>query len=186
MAELMAAYSPPIPNPVRNRNRKNHHGAKDSAVSAVAARYVPRVIMKSFLRPYRSVSQPKNSAPTHAPATYMAAPNPVICPWVMSMPLPGLLICPEMFPTMVTSRPSRIQTVPSPIMIIQCHRDHGSRSSRAGTLVVTVPVWTSLTVVLLVSAACGRRPALTEPPAASPRYPVTAVLLGRHREATAC
>ena len=38
MAELIAAYSPPMPNPVRNRNRKNHQGAKDSAVSAVAAR----------------------------------------------------------------------------------------------------------------------------------------------------
>src|SRR5579859_2085601 len=45
---------------------------------------------------------------------------------------------------MVTSRPSRIQTVPRPITIIQCHRDQGSRSRRAGTLVVTVPVSTSL------------------------------------------
>ena len=140
MAELIAAYSPPMPNPVRNRNRKNHHGAKDNAVSAVAARYVPRVIMNSFLRPNRSVSQPKNSAPRQAPSTYIAAPNPVIWAWVMSMPLPGLLICPEMFPTMVTSRPSRIQTVPRPITIIQCHRDQGSRSRRDGTLVVTVPV----------------------------------------------
>ena len=96
--------------------------------------------MNSFLRPNRSVSQPKNSAPTHAPATYMAAPNPVTCAWVMSMPLPGLLSWPEMLPTMVTSRPSRIQTVPSPITIIQCQRDQGSRSSRAGTFVVTVPV----------------------------------------------
>jgi hypothetical protein len=38
MAELIAAYSPPIPNPVRNRNRKNHQGANDSAVIAVATR----------------------------------------------------------------------------------------------------------------------------------------------------
>jgi hypothetical protein len=58
----------------------------------------------------------------------------------MSRPLPGLEICPERFPTMVTSRPSRIQTVPRPITIIQCHRDQGSRSRRDGTLVVTVPV----------------------------------------------
>ena len=70
----------------------------------------------------------------------MAAPNPVIWAWVMSMPLPGLLSCPEMLPTIVTSRPSRIQTVPRPITIIQCHRDQGSRSRRAGTFVVTVPV----------------------------------------------
>ena len=96
--------------------------------------------MKSFLRPNRSVSQPKNRAPMQAPATYVAAPNPVIWLWVMWMPLPGLLIWPEIWPTIVTSRPSRIQTVPSPIMTIQCQRDHGSRSSRAGTLVLMVPV----------------------------------------------
>ena len=38
-------------------------------------------------------------------------------------------------PTIVTSRPSRIQTVPSPISTIQCQRAHGSRSSRAGIFV---------------------------------------------------
>ena len=38
MAELIAAYSPPMPNPVRNLNRKNHQGAKDKAVIAVATR----------------------------------------------------------------------------------------------------------------------------------------------------
>jgi hypothetical protein len=38
MAELIAAYSPPMPAPVRSRNKKNHQGANDSAVSAVAAR----------------------------------------------------------------------------------------------------------------------------------------------------
>src|SRR4051794_40178639 len=43
-----------------------------------------------------------------------------------------------MLPTIVTSRPSRIQTVPSPITTIQWNRDQGSRSSRAGTLVSIV------------------------------------------------
>ncbi len=38
IAELIAAYSPPIPNPVRNRNRKNHQVSKETAVSAVAPR----------------------------------------------------------------------------------------------------------------------------------------------------
>ena len=45
-----------------------------------------------------------------------------------------------MLPTIVTSSPSRIQTVPSPITIIQWKRDHGSRSSRAGTSVSIVAV----------------------------------------------
>src|SRR5215469_10682603 len=55
-------------------------------------------------------------------------------------PAAGCDSWPEMLPTIVTSRPSSIQTVPSPITIIQCHRDQGSRSRRAGTLVVTAPV----------------------------------------------
>ena len=70
------------------------------------------------------------------------------CDWVMWMPLPGMASWPEMFPTMVTSRPSRIHTVPSPMTIIQCHWDHGSRSSLAGTLVVILPVSTWLILSL--------------------------------------
>ena len=37
-----------------------------------------------------------------------------------------------MLPTIVTSSPSRIQTVPRPITTSQWNRDHGRRSSRAG------------------------------------------------------
>ncbi len=109
-----------------------------------------------------------------APATYAAAPNPVIWPWVMWMPLPGMLIWPEIWPTIVTSRPSRIQTVPSPMMIIQCHRDQGSRSSRAGTLVLIVPVCTSLTGLSLLLAAATLRAA-----GSGPRYPRLRGLFGR-------
>ena len=38
MAELIAAYSPPMPKPVRKRQAKNHHGWNEIAVSAVATR----------------------------------------------------------------------------------------------------------------------------------------------------
>src|SRR3954468_21515247 len=41
-------------------------------------------------------------------------------------------------PTIVTSSPSRIQTVPSPTMTSQCQLLQGSRSMRAGILVLTV------------------------------------------------
>jgi hypothetical protein len=34
----MAAYSPPMPKPVRKRKRKNHQVEKENAVIAVAAR----------------------------------------------------------------------------------------------------------------------------------------------------
>ena len=74
--------------------------------------------MNSFLRPSRSVSCPKNSAPRQAPATYAAAAMP-ICPVVIEMPLPFSVSRDATDPTMVTSRPSRIHTVPSPMMTIQ-------------------------------------------------------------------
>ncbi|SLI21430.1 Uncharacterised protein [Mycobacteroides abscessus subsp. abscessus] len=47
----MAAYSPPMPSPVKNRHNTNHQTENDSAVSAVAARYTASVMMNSFLRP---------------------------------------------------------------------------------------------------------------------------------------
>jgi hypothetical protein len=37
IAELIAAYSPPIPMPVTNRARKKYQGAKAKAVATVAA-----------------------------------------------------------------------------------------------------------------------------------------------------
>ncbi|HMJ03159.1 MAG TPA: hypothetical protein VK506_09460, partial [Conexibacter sp.] len=62
------------------------------------------------------------------------------------MPLPASVIRGAIAPTTVTWMPSRIQTVPNPITMRQCHRDHGKRSSRAGTSVsissgcdITVP-----------------------------------------------
>ena len=41
-------------------------------------------------------------------------------------------------PTIVTSSPSRIHTVPRPITTSQWKRDHGSRSSRAGIAFVSI------------------------------------------------
>ena len=57
---------------------------------------------------------------------------------------------------MVTSSPSRIHTVPSPITTSQCQRDQGSRSIRAGMSVVIVPVSTPLIAGLPVRAAATR------------------------------
>jgi hypothetical protein len=69
MAELIAEYSPPIPAPVRKRHRKKNQAVHEAAVARVARMYTASVIRKSFFRPKRSVSWPKKSAPTHAPAT---------------------------------------------------------------------------------------------------------------------
>jgi hypothetical protein len=43
-------------------------------------------------------------------------------------------------PWSVSSRPSRIQVMPSAMTTSQCHRLHGSRSMRAGTSVRTASV----------------------------------------------
>ena len=45
-------------------------------------------------------------------------------------------------PTMVTSSPSRIQTVPRPMTTSQCHLAQGNRSILAGMSVVMRPVST--------------------------------------------
>src|ERR1700685_1691131 len=52
-AELMAAYSPPIPAPVRLRNKQKLQKLQENAVAAVAARYTPSVMKNSRLRPSR-------------------------------------------------------------------------------------------------------------------------------------
>ena len=139
IAELIALYSPPMPMPVTNRQAKKISGVHANAVAIVAARYTPSVIMNSFFRPKRSVSWPNSSAPKHAPATYIDAAQPATSAEEMLMPLPLAEIAPAIEPTIVTSRPSRIHTVPSPMRILQCQRDQGRRSSRAGMLVSIVP-----------------------------------------------
>ena len=54
MAELMAAYSPPIPAPVKNRQTNKYIGFIENAVATVATRYTVSVVRNSFLRPIRS------------------------------------------------------------------------------------------------------------------------------------
>ncbi len=105
---------------------------------------MPSVIMNSFLRPKRSVSSPKTNAPTHAPAMYSDAAQPDTSAWEMPTPAPGSEMRPEIAPTTFTSNPSRIHAVPRPMMISQCQRDHGRRSSRCGMVVRIVPVCSSL------------------------------------------
>src|SRR5687767_13674714 len=74
-------------------------------------------------------------------------------------PRPVLSSCraADIEPTMVTSSPSRIQTVPSPITTSQCHRAHGSLSSRAGISVVIRPVSTPDAMVRLPFSDVGRK-----------------------------
>jgi len=78
----------------------------------------------------------------------------------MLMPLPFAEVAPAIDPTIVTSRPSRIHTVPSPTRIFQCQRDQGRRSSRAGMLVSIVPSYVSVAAPRHhLKSFCAMRPA---------------------------
>ena len=135
MAELIAAYSPPIPAPVSARNSAKVTNPVDAAVSSVATRYTESVTRKRRFLPTRSVSRPKTSAPRMAPARYAVAAPPTCCSVRASVS--GRTSAPATAPTSVTSSPSRTQVIPRAITTRQCHADHGSRSSRAGMSVST-------------------------------------------------
>jgi len=62
-------------------------------------------------------------------------------------------------PTSVTSKPSRIQVIPSPTTTSQCQRLHGSRSSRRGIMVSTAsPVAPSSSVAAAFALMSTKRP----------------------------
>ena len=56
IAELIAAYSPPMPMPVMKRKNTNDSKLNENAVVIVQTRYQPSENMKSRLRPSRSVA----------------------------------------------------------------------------------------------------------------------------------
>ena len=130
MAELMAAYSPPMPSPVTKRHTAKKAKFGEKAVAKVAAAYTASVTRNSFLRPSRSVMRPKTSAPMTAPATYTEPARPTCV--AVSASVSPRSSTPPMEPTSVTSRPSSTQAMPSAITTRQCQRDHGRRSRRAG------------------------------------------------------
>src|SRR4051812_9309029 len=100
---------------------------------------------------------------------------------LIAMPLPASVRRGAMAPTIVTSRPSRIQTVPSPITIRQWNLDHGRRSMRLGICVVIVRPRRSaggraaldVAVTVLIAAAPGGRVVWDAPvPPARPSLPL--------------
>src|SRR4051812_39576385 len=90
----------------------------------------------SFLRPRRSVSQPKKMAPSTAPVRYALPARPTSALLKCSAGLS--FSAPATVPASVTSRPSRIQVMPSAATTNVWKRLHGRRSSRAGMSVSTM------------------------------------------------
>lgn len=111
IVELIAVYSPPIPAPVRKRNSMKLIRFHDSAVAAVAARYSVSVTKNSLRRPSRSVSQPKPSAPSTAPAMYALPARPTSAFEKRSAGLVFSALATA--PASVTSRPSSSHVTPS-------------------------------------------------------------------------
>src|SRR3954464_2879423 len=90
----------------------------------------------NFLRRSRSVSQPKKTAPSTAPARYALPARPTSA---LENCRTGLCLrAPATVPARVTSRPSRIHVMPSAATTSVWKRPHGKRSSRAGMSVSTI------------------------------------------------
>ena len=146
IAELIAVYSPPIPVPAMNRKMTRNHRFGENPAIPLASRYVIRVTRNSRRRPSRSVSQPKNSAPTTSPSRYTEPSRPTSAAVRCSVLLSWRTV-----PTVATiwiSRPSRIQAAPSPRITRQWNLVHGRRSNRAGTSVLNVGTVGSVTGII--------------------------------------
>ena len=108
------------------------------------------------MRPKRSVSWPKNER-AEACAGDVDRGRDADLAGGDPMPLPFSVSREATEPTIVTSRPSRIQTVPRPMTTSQWKRDHGSRSSRAGISVSIVSAWAVSACAPAASLPCGTR-----------------------------
>src|SRR4051812_33059163 len=91
-----------------------------------------------------------------APATYIAPATPM-SELLMPRPVLAGFRASDIEPTIVTSSPSRIHTVPRPTTIIQCQRAQGRRSNRAGMSVVICPVSTPLVMLPPREGLCRER-----------------------------
>jgi hypothetical protein len=156
MAELIAAYSPPMPAPARTlvayRNRNQYPPGGVSAVSPPPTRYTASVIMNRFRRPSLSDSLPKNSAPMTWPIRYQVAMS-ATAPADMFSVLARVRSGPTLA-AIVISSPSRTHATPSAVTIRVWNFDQGSRSMRAGIRLLI----TGLLLAVGAGAAIGYSP----------------------------
>ena len=143
MAELIAAYSPPMPKPVRKRQAKNHHGSNEIAVSAVADEVDGRGDEEQLLAA-EAIGQPAEEQRADAGAGDVERRRQArdLRRRESASPLPGSAIRPPTLPTIVTSSPSRIQTVPEADDDQPVPARPRQPVQPGGDRVSTVPVWT--------------------------------------------
>ena len=135
MVELMAVYSPPMPAPVRNRNRAKLQKFHESAVAAVADEIDGERDEEELLaaEPIRQPAEEHRAQ--HGAGKVGAAGEPNL--GIAELQHGALLQRAGDAPTSVTSRPSRIQVMPSATTTSVWKRPHGSRSRREGISVST-------------------------------------------------
>ena len=133
IAELIAAYSPPIPIPVRTGRGRNTRPRTRTPSPRSRRGRAPRD-HEQLLAP-APVGELAEEQRAEARAGDVERRGDADVGASISMPLPGSVRRGAIAPTIVTSSPSRIQTVPRPMTMRQWNLAHGSRSSRAGTLV---------------------------------------------------
>ena len=157
IAELIAAYSPPMPKPVRKRNsgegqkstdERGHHRRDEvdrqrDEEDALASEPVGEAA---------EVERPEHGAGDVARAgePMSVAERPSVSSRCRTAPSE---------PTSVTSSPSSIQLTPSASTTRQCQRDHGSASRRAGrSLRITAPWGSTFGAVTRAGRLAQRRP----------------------------
>ena len=141
MAELIAAYSPPMPAPVEepagevprgvHRERRQHGGDRVDAERD-----------QEQLLPAEPVGELAEEQGADAGAGDVDGAGEADVEAVRPRPVLRAPSASDIEPTIVTSSPSRIHTVPRPTTTSQCQRVQGSRSIRAGMSVVIRPVST--------------------------------------------
>ncbi len=131
IAELIAAYSPPMPKPVKKRQKANEAMSQENAVATVATRYTDERDEEHALAAEAVGQATEEQRAEHRagdvgrgrPADLARAESPSVSLRCNAGPSE---------PTTVTSSPSRSQLTPSAITTRQCQPDQGRRSRRAG------------------------------------------------------
>ena len=131
IAELIAAYSPPMPAPVSARERGERQQSSTRAPWASVPNSVDRERdEEEAFAPERVGESPEDEARRRRPRRGTRVAVPPIC--VAETQRAGLCRDGADAPTRVASRPSSTHVMPSAKTTRRCHRDHGRRRVAAG------------------------------------------------------
>ena len=122
-----------MPMPVRKRQTKKYQGANANAVATVAPMYSTERDHEELLAAVAVGELAEEQRAETGAGDVERGGDPDVRARQVEIPLPASVRRGAIAPTIVTSSPSRTQTVPRPITMRQWNRDHGSRSRRPGS-----------------------------------------------------